>query len=176
MPSYLTPKLYVIERYRSVFTKIFRKLRRDKTNLFYRPVIAWRRKYNQHLFQKATGKLRKTLRSSSQATTLLSKSLFMSVSCMVFITLPKWVASFWRFHKKKWRPVISMNFLCDQSRHLLNYIMKECANCLNKIFDVNICTKIIESFCIYSVVQKSALFCYSSVFTQTTYHKNFFPN
>ena len=60
----------------------------DETNLFHRSVIAWSRKYDHYLFQKAIGKLRKTLRSSSQATTLLSERQFMSVSCMVFITLP----------------------------------------------------------------------------------------
>ena len=62
--------------------------RRDKTNLFHRLVMTLRRKYTQHLFQKATGKLQQTLRLSSQATILLSERQFMPVSCMVFIILP----------------------------------------------------------------------------------------
>ena len=53
--------------------------RQDEINLFHRLVIARRKNFNQDSFEKATGKLRKTLRSSSQATTCLWGMVFTSL-------------------------------------------------------------------------------------------------
>ena len=67
--------------------KILVWVRQDQANLFHRSVIARRRSYNLYSFKKATEKLQKALRLSSQANTLLSDRQCTSVSWMVFITL-----------------------------------------------------------------------------------------
>ena len=98
--------------------------KQDQTKLFHRSVISRKRNFNQHSFKKATGKLRMTLKSSSQATILLSDRQFMAVSWMVFITLSKWVATFWRFQKINGDPSSAWIFSSYQSWQLRNYIMK----------------------------------------------------
>ena len=46
-------------------------------------------------------------------------------------------------------PSSARTFYVTKADILLNYITKEYANCVKEIFDANIRTKIIESFCSY---------------------------